>query len=132
MDNTFNSRGYFYDLALEVIKNFDKANKATTPVLVGTAKENEIRRKLEDIFPSSIGLGSGCIIDSYGHTSNQTDIILYEKEICPVFCINNTPESTYYPCEGVIAVGEIKSTLKTKELVDSMAKIESVKGVSLI
>ena len=39
------------------------------------------------------------------------DVVLYEKEQCPVFCINNSAETTYYPCEGVLAVGEVKSTI---------------------
>lgn len=127
MKQAFNTKEYFNELALEVIQNFEKANKATTPVLVGTAKENEARRKLEYIFPSSVGVATGCIIDTTGHTSKQTDIVIYEKEICPVFSINDTPESTYFPCEGVIAVGEVKSTLNTKELTDCINKIESVK-----
>lgn len=127
MEKSFNPQEYFNDLAIEIIQNFEKANKATTPVLVGTAKENEIRKKLEIIFPSSIGIRTGCIIDVEGHTSKQTDIILYEKDICPVFSINDTPETTYYPCEGVIAVGEVKSTINTKELDDCFEKIASVK-----
>ena len=44
-----------------------------------------------------------------------------------MFSVNNTPETTYYPCEGVIAVGEIKSLLDTNGLNDSFAKIASVK-----
>lgn len=127
MENQFDSGEYFKDLAEEVINNFTKANKATTPVLVGSAKENEIRKKLQLIFPSSIGIGSGCIIDTNKYTSKQSDIVIYENDICPVFSINDTPETTYYPCEGVIAVGEVKSTLNTKELRDSFNKIESVK-----
>ena len=55
------------------------------------------------------------------------DVVLYEKNICPVYSINDTPETTYYPCEGVVAVGEIKSSLNSNELEDIFCKIESVK-----
>ena len=79
------------------------------------------------LLPKSIGIGSGCIIDSYGNTSKQMDIVLYEKDFCPVFCINESTETTYYPCEGVVAVGEVKSSLNTKELTDIFKKMESVK-----
>ena len=51
---------------------------------------------MEKIFPESIGISTGCIIDVNGHTSKQTDIVIYEKDICPVFSINDTPESTYW------------------------------------
>lgn len=127
MEANFNSLDFLKDLAEDLVDGFKKAGKATTPVLVGSAREKEVRNKLELIFPQSIGIATGCVIDTYGHTSKQTDIIMYEKDICPIFSINDTPESTYYPTEGVIAVGEIKSTLTTKELIDSFAKIKSVK-----
>jgi hypothetical protein len=79
------------------------------------------------LLPPTVSVGSGCVIDSYGNTSKQIDIIIYEKQICPVFSINDTPETTYFPCEGVIAIGEVKSLLDTKELEDSYEKIASVK-----
>ena len=54
----------------------------------------------------------------------------YTKEIFALyFKINNTPEATYYPCEGVIAVGEIKSVLNTNGLSDAFNKINSVKSL---
>jgi len=127
MEITFDSINFLKDLSEELIDGFRKAGKATTPVLVGSAREKEVRNKLESIFPQSIGIATGCIIDSAGHTSKQTDIVIYEKDICPQFSINDTPETTYYPCEGVISVGEIKSTLNTTDLIDSFAKIKSVK-----
>jgi hypothetical protein len=62
-------------------------------------------------------------------TSKQCDIVLYEKEFCPVFSVGETPEGCYYPCEGVIAVGEIKSMLSSDSLGDAFRKIESVKAL---
>ena len=55
------------------------------------------------------------------------DIVLYERDICPVYRVNDTPEATYYPCEGVVAVGEIKAAMDGFKLDDSFKKIESVK-----
>ena len=72
-------------------------------------------------------MGTGCVIDHYGNASKQQDIIIYEKDICPRFSLNDTPETTYYPCEGVIAVGEVKSSIGKVEIKDSFAKIKSVK-----
>jgi hypothetical protein len=86
-----------------------------------------VQRKLEHLLPVGIGVGSGCVIDSFGGTSKQQDVILYEKAFCPIFSVNDTPETTYYPCEGVIAVGEVKSTVASKELTDIFKKIHSVK-----
>ena len=58
------------------------------------------------------------------NTSTQTDVILYEIEQCPIFSINDTTEATYIPCEGVVAIGEVKSTLTTTDLKDSINKMK--------
>ena len=79
------------------------------------------------LLPRGVGVGSGCVIDSFGNANRQMDVILYERDICPVFSINEDPDSTYYPCEGVIAVGEVKSALDSRKLKDTFLKIESVK-----
>ena len=97
------------------------------PGQVGSSKEASIRKKLQQILPEGIGVGSGFVIDSYGHTSKQIDLVLYEKDICPVYQINDDPASSFYPCEGVFAVGEVKSSLDSAGLVDMFEKIESVK-----
>ncbi|HMN51079.1 MAG TPA: hypothetical protein PKB01_03340 [Xanthobacteraceae bacterium] len=41
--------------------------------------------------------------------------------------MNDTPDACFYPCEGVIAVGEVKSVLGTKELQDAFINAASVK-----
>jgi hypothetical protein len=43
--------------------------------------------------------------------------------------VHHTPETTYYPCEGVIAAGEIKSTLNSHTLEEAFRKIESAKAL---
>lgn len=61
--------------------------------------------------------------------SKQEDIVLYERDLSPLFSINRVASSTYYPVEGVIAVGEVKSALGQKELEDAFQKIASVKSL---
>lgn len=127
MEIKFDSKEFVKDVAQDLVSAFEKARKATTPGLKGVARENEVRKKLENLLPSSVGVGSGCVIDHEGRVSKQQDVILYEKNICPVFSINNTPETSYYPCEGVIAIGEIKTSIGKTEIEDCFSKIESVK-----
>ena len=129
MQQTFNPIEYANLVGKDLVTAFDRAGEATTPGLVGGAKETAARNKLEQLLPPGIGVGSGCVIDSYGETSRQIDVVIYEKHICPVYCINEAPETTYYPCEGVIAVGEIKSSLASRELADIFEKIASVKAL---
>ena len=127
MESTFNSIEYVKYLANDLVSAFNHAGTATTPVLVGLAKEKAVIKKLEMLLPQGVGVGSGCIIDSYGNTSRQCDIVIYEKELCPVFCINESPETTYYPCEGVIAAGEVKASLSSNDLENAFQKSKSVK-----
>jgi hypothetical protein len=129
MDKTFNPSEYVTSLALELVDNFARANRGTTPHLVGSAKEKAVRDKLASLLPSFVGVGTGCIIDTFGNTSKQCDLVIYEKDFCPIFSINDNPDSTYFPCESVIAIGEIKTSLNTEQLTDSFSKVKSVKSL---
>lgn len=127
MENTFSVSEYLSYLAEGLVHNFNRAGAATTPGLVGGAREAEVRRQLTRLLPEKVTVASGCVIDTYGSTSAQTDVIIHEKDNCPVFSINQSPEATYIPCESVASIGEIKSDLGTKELEDAVWKIRSVK-----
>ena len=130
MDGTFDSAQFVRNLGASLIAEFENARRATTPELVASAMETASRKQLEQILPSGVAVGTGCVIDTYGSTSRQMDVILYERDICPAFRVHgDDPKATYYPCEGVIAVGEIKSVIGKKELEDSFEKISSVKAL---
>ena len=127
MEENFDPITYANLVGQELVSSFETASLGTTSVLVGSAREHSVRTKLEHILPAGIGVGTGCVIDSYENTSRQMDIVLYEKNICPVYSIGDTPGTRYYPCEGVVAVGEIKSSLGSDELEDIFLKTESAK-----
>ena len=127
MPRRFDPIGYVMQVGQELVLAFQGGGFATTSGQIGSARESPLRRKLTQLLPGGVGIGSGFVIDSFGNTSRQMDVVLYEREICPVFSINEDPASTYYPCEGVIAAGEVKSTLDSREGAGHFAKIESVK-----
>ena len=127
MDKDFDPFGYVEQVGLDLVLDFEKARRATTPGLVGSAMERSTRKALETLLPYGVSIGSGCVIDSQHGTSRQVDVVIYERDICPVFCIDDNPETTYYPCEGVIAVGEVKSMVGKAEFYDAVKKVESVK-----
>lgn len=72
-------------------------------------------------------IASGFVIDSYGNTSQQCDIILYEENFAMKFTVNDDQANTYYNCESVIAVGEIKSVARLPEVKDAINKLRKVK-----
>ena len=127
MLRSFDSVAFVRSVGEALVAAFEAGGLATTPGLTGSSREVPVRQQLSQLLPHGMGVGSGCVIDSFGNASRQMDVILYENEICPAFMLNRDPASTYYPCEGVIAVGEVKSTLASAELEDVFAKIESVK-----
>ena len=127
MNRNFDAVQNAIDVGRELIASFTAAGNATSAGLVGSAREVPTRRRLQNLLPAGIAIGSGCVIDSYGGTSRQMDVVLYEKQLCPVYSINDDPATTYYPCEGVIAVGEIKSRIASADLEDTFAKIASAK-----
>ena len=127
MQRNFDPISYAIDVGRELVSSFAQAGQATTPGLVGSAREAPTRKRLEHLLPQGIAVGTGCVIDSHGGTSKQMDVVLYEKHLCPEYSINEDPATTYYPCEGVIAVGEIKSSMASTDLEDTFAKIASVK-----
>ena len=127
MDSTFDATKFVKDIGILLVHAYDGARKATTPGLVGSAIEQPVRRLLSSVLSRGLSVGTGCVVDSYGKTSRQMGIVLYERDICPVFRVNDTPEATYFPCEGVVAVGEIKAAIDGPKLEDSFEKIASVK-----
>lgn len=129
MKNTFDVKEYVKDLGKELVFEFTKSKLATQTVAIGSNKESSVVNKLENILPAGVGIGSGFIFDSYGNVSNQCDIILYEKDFCIKCCINGNEKDTYYNCESVIAVGEIKSMLGVNELKDAFLKFKNLNNL---
>ena len=126
-------KAYVTQVGQELVSAFQLAGFATTPGQIGSAREVPVRKKLIQLLPRGVGVGAGCVIDSYGNSSRQMDVVLFEREICPVFAINKDPASTYYPCEGpVIAVGEVKTAINSSELEDIFRKIRLRQGTPAI
>jgi len=111
----------------KLVTDFEYASVAGTSGLIGSARENPARKQLEKLLPAFISTGTGILIDSFRAKSSQQDIVFFERDFCPVYSINDTPEATYFPIEGVIAVGEVKSVVDKGTLFDALSKVRSAK-----
>ena len=129
MDRSFDPDAFIRRIGERLVEEFAHAKAGTTASTVGSAAEQPVRNQLEQVLPRGVAVGEGFVIDSYGGTSRQQDVVLYERDLCPAFSVNRTPQTTYYPCEGVIAVGEVKSRLDGDSLEDAFAKVASVKAL---
>lgn len=125
---TFDGPSFIHHVAERLIHEFKFAGGAGSPGLVGAAKEHPARKQFERLMPGGVAIGSGIVVDSYGGMSRQQDIVVYET-LCPIFTHNDTPEATFFPVEGVIACGEIKSGLGKKELSHALANCASAKSL---
>jgi hypothetical protein len=123
----FDPGNYLAKMARRLVVEFEDAGDAGTPGLIGAAKEHPARQQLERILPQFAGVGTGLVIDSFGGVSKQQDIVVFEEQLCPVFTINDTAETGRFPVEGVIAAGEVKSSLDAASLEDAFEKVASVK-----
>ena len=110
----------------ELVHRFELTESAGHPGEMGAIGETATRDNLSFSLPQYMKVSTGFVLDSYGGKSKQTDIVIHESS-CPTFNLGPKGEYSYFPCEGVAAVGEIKTTLGKAELEDSYDKISSVK-----
>ncbi|MFZ1217968.1 MAG: DUF6602 domain-containing protein [Chthoniobacterales bacterium] len=106
------------------------------PGEVGTAREQVVRDFLSSQLPKRFEVSTGFAFDCTGAISDQLDVIIYEAGICPRF---EVPGGKFlFPCEGILAVGQVKSSLtsrqKAKDAFDNLASAKrldrSAKGTA--
>ncbi|MCX6592491.1 MAG: hypothetical protein NTZ56_13295 [Acidobacteria bacterium] len=98
------------------------------PGELGVGREEIIRRFLRAYLPSRFDVSSGFVFDSTGSVSRQIDIVITDRLVCPRF--ETAGGIKYFPCESVVAVGQIKSALTSAaELLRALENLESVKGL---
>lgn len=96
------------------------------PGELGAERESIVRDFLVSYLPKRFEISSGFAFDSSGRLSKQLDIIVADAHASPRF---ETPGGRrFYPCESVVAVGQIRSSLTSRrELLDALENLESVK-----
>jgi len=83
------------------------------PGELGTAREEILRRFLRDYLPKRFEVSTGFVFDSAGQVSNQMDVIIADSSVCPRF--ETAGGKFYFPCESVVAVGQVKSSITSRE-----------------
>lgn len=91
----------------------------------GTGAEIILKNFLKRYLPPKYALGNGEVIDSYGSSTGQLDVIVV-NEHHPF--INNFDQPSVYFSEGVGCVGEVKSLLNGDELNSVMLSCQRVKS----
>lgn len=91
----------------------------------GPGVEDIVREELGKILPSRYEVDRGVLIDRQGQTGGDYDVIIFNEVWFPQVKAAATDLSrrSYYPVEGVYAVGEIKQTLNYQTLDDALKKL---------
>lgn len=96
------------------------------PGEIGSDREETIRQFLRTHLPKRFSVSTGFAFDANGRVSQQLDIIISDSMLCAHF--ETAGGIRFYPCESIVAVGQIKSSLTSRaEFRNALSNLESVK-----
>lgn len=118
----------FRKISRSLAIEFDElAKEIEHPQESGQAREHALIALLRKYLPKRIEVDRGFVVDAKGNTSKQQDVVIYDRTVGTFFEISSVK---YYPCESVIAVGEVKADINAAiKMEDALEKIRSVKSL---
>ncbi len=91
----------------------------------GEAREAALIDLLRKYLPARVGVDRGFVIDAASVESRQIDVVIFDRTVGTVFEVSGVK---YFPCESVLAVGEVKANIDSSaDLRDALEKLKSVK-----
>jgi hypothetical protein len=124
-DSTVNVRKLFGDAAASMAAKFEESTAFTHQGAKGSNREEILRAFLRERVPERFGIARGQIVGPDSPDSRESDVILYDKNICAP--ILPSRDAQIFPVEGVSGIIEVKSTLTKNELIDGLGKIADFK-----
>jgi hypothetical protein len=98
--------------------------------LKGEGNEGILRELLTRFIPKRYGVGTGIVIDRHGNQSRQCDIVIYDNFLYPSLLSLATVH--LFPVDIVYATIEVKTTLNSESVKESLANIASVRNLDII
>lgn len=93
---------------------YEATGELNHPGEKGLLREMFVRRVLESLLPTHLGVGSGTVVDKWNQQSGQVDLLVYDKRRIPPLLEENG--HGIYPMDAVLRVLEVKSTLRKRDL----------------
>lgn len=128
-----NKKLHFHEIINNLIQEINDAKRKADNIhnagnikSSGDEVESLIREKISLFLPERFLVKQGHIVNSEGKVSNQFDIIIFDRLSTPKF-FESKNETVFFPIESVLAVGEIKKTLRSNDLVEFGKKIKFLK-----
>lgn len=100
----------------------------THPGARGEASEEGWLSILRDHLPHRYRADRAQIVDSTGRTSDQIDVVIYDRQYSPL--LYNNHHQHFVPAESVYAVFEVKQKLNREHLLYAAEKAASVRRLS--
>ena len=106
-----------------------RGNRAavTHPGARGDASEEDWLRILKDHLPYRYQVDRAFVIDSNGATSDQIDIVIYDRQYSPF--LYNQSNQHYVPAESVYGVFEVKQDMSREHILYAGEKAASVRSL---
>lgn len=119
-----------FEESKHLFQNKNVKNNLLHPGEYGFYRERACKDFLKFILPNKFKVGDGFIINSFDKETTQCDLIIYESDITPVIKIDD--HTRFFPCESVLAIGEVKSSLKKDDLFKCLKKLATNKQIRKI
>lgn len=116
-----------YKNANPLFENSDVKNGLLHPGEYGIYKELLVNKLFAFALPKKFSYGTGFITNSNGNITSQCDIVLYDESNAPFLEIDNS--NRFFPQEVVYGIGEIKSKLTKKQLLEALIKLSRNKMI---
>jgi hypothetical protein len=116
-----------FNTKITTLKNEFEVNKNIVHQgIKGGLNENELSSLIRDVIPQKYQVTKGIIENANSEQSNETDILIYDDEVLPLYMKNDL---TFVPVEAVKYNFEVKSTLNSTELKTTIGKFERFKSI---
>jgi hypothetical protein len=96
----------------------------------GEGNEAVLRDLIKKFIPKRYGIGTGVLIDRFGHQSRQCDIVVYDTLLYP--SLLSLSSVHLFPVDLVYATIEVKTTLDSGTVKEALQNIASVKALDYI
>lgn len=119
----------FRRVSEKLLADFNASAQIVHNVVKGDFREDYLREFLEDgKLTPKYGIGSGLIISPSNQESNQSDLIIYDRDKCPAWMYSKRVQ--VFPIEGIYGIIEVKSSLTKNELCKGLKQIETLRSMT--
>lgn len=120
-------RKRFLQISKKMNADFESSKDVRHNLGKGVNRENILKNYLSDILPEKFSLGKGEIFNSLGDHSPESDIVIFDKTVCPKLLYDE--DHALFPAEVVYGVLQVKSSLTSKDLEDAYKNIVKIKKI---